>query len=318
MSGKHAIALLSLMIFSSTAHAEFDLSDDGSALTLSEKGRLVLTYHYAMVEPPEGVPERYRRSCYIHPLYGLDGDILTQDFPPDHRHHRGIFWAWPNSTVGDRLFNLWLIQEDGEVGARQHFEKWLSQEAGDATAEIGVQNVWRYDDTDQASVREKVWMIVHPSDANSQAIDFRLTWENVCEDTVTLLGADRKGYGGFCIRPDASRRPLQFNSIEGEQPDDVLELDTPWSDVTSRVEPDGPTSGMALFQHPENPGYPHRGWIFRHYGFLGASWPHLEPYEIAPGESVTLRYRMLIHRGTAEEAKVGEAFEKFVNEMKGK
>ncbi|MCA9427928.1 MAG: PmoA family protein, partial [Candidatus Omnitrophica bacterium] len=96
------------------------------------------------------------------------------------------------------------------------------------------------------------------------------------------------------------------------------ELDTPWGDVTSRVEPDGPTSGMALFQHPENPGYPHRGWIFRHYGFLGASWPHLEPYEIAPGESVTLRYRMLIHRGTAEEAKVGEAFEKFVNEMKGK
>jgi AcrR family transcriptional regulator len=40
------------------------------------------------------VPEKFRRSCYIHPLYGLDGEVMTEDFPVDHRHHRGVFWAW--------------------------------------------------------------------------------------------------------------------------------------------------------------------------------------------------------------------------------
>jgi hypothetical protein len=35
------------------------------------------------------------RSDYIHPLYGLNGEMLTNDWPDaDHPHHRGIFWAW--------------------------------------------------------------------------------------------------------------------------------------------------------------------------------------------------------------------------------
>ena len=35
------------------------------------------------------------RSDYIHPLYGLHGEVLTDDWVPDHPHHRGIYWAWP-------------------------------------------------------------------------------------------------------------------------------------------------------------------------------------------------------------------------------
>ena len=34
------------------------------------------------------------RSNYFHPLYDVDGNVLTEDFPNDHIHHRGIFWAW--------------------------------------------------------------------------------------------------------------------------------------------------------------------------------------------------------------------------------
>ena len=28
--------------------------------------------------------------------------MLTEDFPEDHLHHRGIFWAWHQLWVGDR------------------------------------------------------------------------------------------------------------------------------------------------------------------------------------------------------------------------
>src|SRR6056300_243087 len=44
----------------------------------------------------------YNRANYIHPLYTLDGDILTEDFPEDHLHHRGIFWAWHQLNIGDK------------------------------------------------------------------------------------------------------------------------------------------------------------------------------------------------------------------------
>jgi hypothetical protein len=45
---------------------------------------------------------KYSRANYIHPLYGLDGEVLTEDFPADHLHHRGIFWAWHQVWLGDK------------------------------------------------------------------------------------------------------------------------------------------------------------------------------------------------------------------------
>ena len=31
-----------------------------------------------------------------------DGQVLTEDFPADHLHHRGIFWAWHQVYVGEK------------------------------------------------------------------------------------------------------------------------------------------------------------------------------------------------------------------------
>jgi len=60
-------------------------------------------------------------------------------------------------------------------------------------------------------------------------------------------------------------------------------------------------------------GTQYDGWILRHYGFLGASWPHLEPYVLEPGESVTLRYRVLVFRGDAARAGVAQAHAAYVS-----
>ncbi|MGZ8921068.1 MAG: DUF6807 family protein, partial [Limisphaerales bacterium] len=60
------------------------------------EGRLpVLVYNHGVIHRA-GVPTDRARSTYIHPLYGLDGEVLTDDFPKDHYHHRGLFWAWPH------------------------------------------------------------------------------------------------------------------------------------------------------------------------------------------------------------------------------
>jgi hypothetical protein len=287
-----------------TAWAEFALEDDGGRLTIREDGRPVLAYNYAPVAPPDGLdPHRWARACYIHPLYGRDGDVLTQDFPVDHRHHRGVFWAWPHTHAGERRMDVWL-HEDCE----QRFERWVRREAGVDRAEVEVENAWVFKGNPEPVVRETVALTVHPADAVGRAIDFRLAFRNVSQQPVSFLGATGKGYGGFCIRPDAERTELRFTSARGPRKEDALYLESPWADQTSRAKPEGPVSGTAVFQHPGNPGYPHPGWILRNYGFLGVSWPHLQTEVLAPGQEVELRYRVYVHRGTAEEAKVAEAF----------
>lgn len=91
----------------------------------------------------------------------------------------------------------------------------------------------------------------------------------------------------------------------------MLRAQTPWADISYRTKPDGPYSGAAVFQHPSDPGYPHLGWIMRHYGFLGVSWPHEETYILKSGDSFTLRYRMVLHRGTANDAGIAARFKAY-------
>jgi len=116
------IPILTLMVWLGVASAclsDFSFEDNGTSLTVRENGKPVLSYNYGRMNPPEGIDrERYWRSCYIHPLYGVDGDVLTGDFQRDHPHHRGVFWAWPRCAVGDRSVDEWHFVGIGSGGGQ--------------------------------------------------------------------------------------------------------------------------------------------------------------------------------------------------------
>ncbi|MBI2425610.1 MAG: PmoA family protein [Candidatus Hydrogenedentes bacterium] len=309
--------LLSLIILSAGAvQAELALNDDGTALTLLEGGKPVWVYHYTFVQSPDGVPPEFYRACYFHPLYGLDSEVLTQDFPNDHYHHRGVFWGWPDSTWGEEKLDIWAIG-----GVRQVHENWITKEVEGDTARLAMTNLWVYDAHPGAPVlREHVEVVTHTADAISRSMDFTVRFENISDKPIVIRGAttDDKGYGGFNFRPDKTRKPFVFTTPQGVAKEDALEWkDAPWIDISynNGIKGSG-KSGVAIFQHPELPGYVHQGWILRDYGFLGQSWPHRTPYEIKPGESVTLKHRLYIHRGGAKAGKVKQAHEAYLKSVK--
>jgi hypothetical protein len=312
------VLCIAMILLAPLAAAQVTAEDKNGAITVKEGDNPVLVYHYKMVEPPRIVPDRYARLGYIHPLYGLDGEVLTQDFPLDHFHHRGVFWAWPDSDIGGKRIDVWALD-----GAREVHTSDMRHEVNAENGSFTMENAWVLDDDPEtAIIRETVTVQPHPEQNDARAIDITLTFENVSDEVFTLRGAttDDKGYGGFCFRPDATRRPMHFTTDDGPiaDEDDQLEYETPWMDVSFSTERKGETlSGVAIFQHPGNPGYPHDGWIARHYGFLGQSWPHRDPYEMKPGDEVTLRYRLYIHRGDAEAAEVAEAYAAYKKEITG-
>lgn len=305
-----------------SANAAFTVKDDGKTVLVSEDGVPVIRYCNGMVTPPDAVPadqhDRYRRAGYFHPLYDLDGNVISQDFPGDHFHHRGVFWAWPESTAGTRKADVWALD-----GFRPHGESVEIGETTDDHVVLHCVNRWSFDDTpDVAVIREYAAVTIHQAEADKRAIDFALRLENVTTEPFALRGSTAKisnsdltpkGYGGFSYRPHADHKPMAFTAKCGPVTEDVLELDSPWVDVSFSPNQDGKLAGVTMVQHPGNPGYPHRGWILRHYAFLGASWPHRVPHALAPGESVTLRYRLVVHRGSAEAADVAAAAESYAN-----
>lgn len=291
--------------------AEFSIEEKDRKLQVSEYGRPVLVYNYGRVVPPPGIDqERYWRSSYIHPLYGLDGNVLTDDFPADHLHHRGVFWTWPETRIGDREMDVWTI-----VGARQLFQRWLAKEVTDEYVRIGVENGWFFDGESDPKVTEQVFFTVHPAQDDHRAIDFDLRFTNVTDEEVTFLGAIDKGYGGFLFRPDADNKPFQFVTKKGTLNKDALRFETPWASIGWNENGTRNAAGVAVFQHPSNPDYPHDGWIFRHYGLLGASWPHEQRHLLKPGESFALKYRFVIHRGTDTHKTISRLFAEYMKSV---
>jgi len=80
--------------------------------TIEDRRQPVLTYNFGTVPVPAGVNGKYAvaRSNYVHPLFGPNGEILTKDYSPDHPHHRGIYWAWPEVTYRGETRDLHALQ----------------------------------------------------------------------------------------------------------------------------------------------------------------------------------------------------------------
>ncbi len=95
---------------------------DDKSLEVCDQGQPVLVYNFGTVTR-DWVPakdNRRSRGCYIHPLYGLNGEVLTESAPKDHYHHHGIFWAWPHVSIGGHQYDLWTYKD-----IQQKFAAWL-------------------------------------------------------------------------------------------------------------------------------------------------------------------------------------------------
>ena len=205
----------------------------------------VLTYNYGM-QLANNVPERYRRSSYVHPLYDLHGNVLTADFPSDHYHHRGISWMWPKIFVNEKRYDIWHIYgPQGEFPGIHHvFEKWLLKETGAVCATIKVKNYWQLETKEQV-MDEWITIRMFRETDFGRAIDISMIWKAIVP--IELEGQTTKGYGGLNFR-FAQRERTELTSSEGKEDDSDLK-NLPWADLTAIFNQIGKFSGAAIFQH---------------------------------------------------------------------
>jgi hypothetical protein len=319
MDGQRQFQLLQLQRIGATARDDdagfkWDPPTENS-VHLSQNGTPVLTYNFGPVTA-ESVPERDHRrvrGCYVHPLWGLQGEQLTADFPRDHFHHHGLFWAWKHVTVGDRMYDLWEYPD-----IEDRFVRWLCRETGSDTATLGVENGW-FVGQEQIMV-ERFWMRVFPADENSRTVDLQLTLIPT-DRPVSLSGDEGKSYGGMTLRFDVwPRRDALVRTPERtirhvgsglESAEDLSNTALRWADLASAFEGSAARSGAALLIHPRHPDYPPT-WLTRCYGALCVGWPGTAPQTLEPGVAVTLRYRLWIHRQEVEHPVLQRVYEGYV------
>jgi hypothetical protein len=280
-----------------------EVNDD--SLLLWDGNQRVLVYNHGMMLP-EGVPADRRRSTYVHPLYGLDGEVLSDDFPRDHYHHRGLFWAWPHVRVAGQHYDLWMIQ-----GIKQRFERWLVRDEAATAATLAVESGWYVGD--RKMVQERIWLRVYPVTDDTRCIDVDCYWIPV-DEPLTLAGAAGKSYGGLTLRY-APRTDTVITTPLGNGSADLSMTPLAWADFSARFEGRDRFSGAALFVADDHPDYPPT-WLTRHYGALCIGWPGVEAQTFPAGQPIHCRYRVWVHRDAPSPEAVQQAYDAYLIGLK--
>lgn len=271
----------------------FSFAENAQGIQLNENDRPVFFYQ----KTNKMLAGKYKVSNYLHPLYSLDGDTLTEECPPtDHPYHRGIFWAWHQHYVdGKSIGEGWTM--DGITYDVVNVKKRIKN--GNARIDLTVH--WRSSlyKEGEPYIEEKTSIITYPSDTDVRKIDFEISLRGLVTG-VQIGGAnDEKGYGGFCPRvklPDG----LVFTSENGAvKPQNTQIKAGPWMDLSGAYGRNGVISGITIMCHPATPNYP-APWILRQkLSMQNIVFPGREPTSIPMKKPVVLRYRLVIHNGNA-------------------
>lgn len=265
---------------------QFNLMDDEQP---------ALRYNYAPIEPgslitniaPASRIYAVTRSDYLHPLHGLDGETLTQDWSVDHPHHRGIYWAWPEVDWRGRRGDLHALQH---VFARP-VDKCLTT-GGPVFAQVQAENVWKWE-TGESLVQEQAVIRVYHATGDDRLIDleFRFTALN---DPVLLARRGTDKYGGLNFRlARVAEQVINFHT----DPTNATPRRA-WAELNGKFGGAARPCGLVVLQHSGNPDYP-GDWVkFPDINWFQPTFPASGTrYELKPGQPLLLRFRLWLHRG---------------------
>jgi len=282
----------------SAASAVFQAIQDpiSGQIDILEGKRPVLRYNYRTVQPPKGFLDSVQpgnrkyaqpRSDYIHPLFGLDGDVLTADWSKDHPHHRGIYWAWPEVDYRGQRGDLHALQN---VIARPTGR--IELHSTETWGEMEAENVWKWQDQTPIVLETATIRVWHSND-HGQFIDLTLNFQAIDND-VALARRETLHYGGLNLR----LAPIKDLKISTHTDPAEAKNRSSWGYASGIWGDKGRTAFLAVFQHPNNPEYPGQ-WI----EYPGLPW--FQPtfpaaatrYVLKKGQPLKLQYRLWIQRG---------------------
>lgn len=251
---------------------------------------------------------QYPRANYIHPLYGINGEIITEDFPEDHLHHRGIFWTWHQLFVqGKRVADPWLCE-----GIRWKVDSTVTKTDKNSASLKAVVYWLTGKAKDKAVIREDV-LISYIRKKGFYEMDFDITLTALVNGVELGGSEDVKEYGGFSARIKTLDR-ITFLSENGE----VVPENTPvdaggWIHIIPDYNPGqkGQT-GIVLMSDPgELPSF--QGWILRkNQSMQNAAFPGRKPISIPKDKPLKFRNRLVVHSGALKKVEIEELYRNFV------
>jgi len=290
-------ALLTSALFATSAMAEVapqelqaEEQDDRIVITID--GELFTSYEFADdLKYPQFYPVNGPRS----------GKSVTTRRTDPFPHHSSLFFSCDHVNGG----NYW--QEGLDRGQILAKETRIIEASGEKVVFEQVSR-WERPDADSPFSDKRRISISAPS-PDLRVIDFDITLTALIDVRIR-----KNNHSLFAARmaPDISVEGggTLINSHGDSGEPDTFGKPSPWMDA--RGPRNGETEGLAILVHPENHWSP-SPWFTRNYGFFSPTplnWIE-EPFQMAEGEELRLRYRVLVHGNNPEPAEIDRYFQEW-------
>lgn len=271
---------------------QFD--DETGRVDFLEAGRPFLRFNHGPTQVPAGIDPKYRRGNYVSALWGPHGELLTEDYPADHPHHRAVNWSWATIQWREETRDLFAISG---IWARP--SRFAHASGGPEAGVIEAESRWMWDDKEPV-VRERVIMRAHRATDDGRYIDFEIQLTALVDD-LQFAGRLEAGYSGFNIRMAPGRdQQIRLHNADTNAPGDATPQCS-WGDYSAVFDGMEGPSGIAIFQHVNNPAYPSEWLQYPPLNFFQPAYPGGRLIPMPKGETITLRYRLWIHEGVPTE-----------------
>ncbi|MCX7819492.1 MAG: PmoA family protein [Kiritimatiellae bacterium] len=237
---------------------------------------------------------------FLHPLSVGGGSPLTALRPPDHPWHLGLWFSWKFING----VNYW--EEDRASGLAAGRTTWTNvvlERRPDASAVVTMEVAYRPGVGAPAVLSERRRLqFGAPATDGSWALDWEAEF-TVGEMPIELAASPVNpartagGYAGLLCRISADT--TDWHAVDDRNRTDLAIHGEPALAVDFQMRADGRPAGIAMLDHPDNPGSP-VPWFLRldskkRYGLSGPGFLFAGPRTYAPGQRWRLRYRVIVH-----------------------
>lgn len=249
---------------------------------------------------------------YLHPIIapGTIGE-LTQYSPGHHKHQTGLYWGFtrvngsgaPADTLRKWFYNPNKPQHIRDQIGRDFFHNnggshW-KRVALETVTEKGEQVAWKtvyhmLDASGQPILEETMhWTL----SASNEKLLIDLEWHGKAIEAVTINAFE---YGGMFLRMPW-KRGIAGEAINnlGQSNGEAEGQNAKWVDVGMEIKGMDAWGHIAMFDHPQNPGYPTQWRVDGQLG-VGPCYALAGDWHIKKGETEIFKHRLVAYAGNLD------------------
>lgn len=277
-------------------------------------GKEAFEYQGEKTPLPEGFAPEYRRGGYIYPVLTPAGKLIADDYPPNHKHHHGIWSPWTKTRFEGRDVDFWNMgDKKGTVEVVEYGHAFSGPVCGGFVAKHRMMDLTV---NPPKPALNETWTVTAYS-AGSHAIKpsfiFDLDIHQECA-TASPLILEQYRYGGLGFRGSRQwngKDGCQFLTSEGKDRSNGNGTRARWCYVGAKV--DGAQAGVTILGAPDDFRFPQPVRLHPDEPFFCFAPEQLGEFRITPDKPYDMRYRFIVSDGPPDTNQIERLWEDYAH-----